>query len=119
MLSLSSNPGRPPDPPKLGGTGGAGTVPSLGYGVIKEPPHFDWTILQAESIIHQQYHIHIVRIRCGSNIAAENDESLEVTCALSQSVDVKQTAGTDIPSSPSSTKSLHYLIQGSLIYTRR
>jgi len=45
--------------------------------VIKEPSHFDWTILQAEGIVHHQYHIHIVRIRYGGNVATENDETFD------------------------------------------
>lgn len=86
--------------------------------MVKEPSYLDRTIFQAESLIHQDY-IHIVRIRLGGNIAAENNEMLDVPCELSQRIDMKQASGAEASLPLSTTESLHHFVQCSLMHARR
>ena len=54
----------------------AGTVSSLRYCVVKELSCFHRTIFQAESVVHHQYYIDIIRIWFGGNVTPEEAKAL-------------------------------------------
>ena len=72
--------------------------------MIEQPARFCRAFFEVKGILHDQDYIHIVRFRLGGDIAAKNDQALQVAGSASQFHHVHQTARASVPAGRLSAK---------------